>query len=129
MPEPPGASLRQLLARPDRVLAVLGAPNAFHARIMEAAGCEAAFVGTSITGGNYTALPDTGVLTATECVQFGGYIAPVPISRHVMGTARMGTDPATSVVDPWGRLHDVPNVLVADSSVFVTEEGSPGGRP
>jgi 2-methylisocitrate lyase-like PEP mutase family enzyme len=57
------------------VLAVLGTPNAFHAKIMEAAGCEAAFVGTGITGGNYTALPDTGVLSATECVQFGGYIA------------------------------------------------------
>ena len=63
------------MARDDRVLAVLGTPNAFHAQIMEAAGCEAAFVGTGITGGNYTALPDTGVLSATECVQFGGYIA------------------------------------------------------
>jgi 2-methylisocitrate lyase-like PEP mutase family enzyme len=75
MGEPPGARLRKLLARPGRVLPVLGAPNAFHARIMERSGCEAAFVGTSITGGNYTALPDTGVLSATECVQFGGYIA------------------------------------------------------
>jgi len=67
--------LRSLLARDDRVLAVLGTPNAFHAQIMEAAGCEAAFVGTGITGGNYTAFPDTGVLSAAECVQFGGYIA------------------------------------------------------
>ena len=67
--------LRSLLAREDRVLAVLGTPNAFHAQIMEAAGCEAAFVGTGITGGNYTAFPDTGVLSAAECVQFGGYIA------------------------------------------------------
>lgn len=75
MSETRGERLRALLSRPDRVLAVLGTPNAFHARIMESAGCEAAFVGTSITGGNYTALPDTGVLTATECVQFGGYIA------------------------------------------------------
>ncbi len=57
------------------MLAVLGTPNAFHAQIMEAAGCEAAFVGTGITGGNYTAFPDTGVLSAAECVQFGGYIA------------------------------------------------------
>ncbi|PYN44058.1 MAG: hypothetical protein DMD95_11960 [Candidatus Rokuibacteriota bacterium] len=71
----PSARLRSFLARDDRVLAVLGTPNAFHAKIMEAAGCEAAFVGTGITGGNYTALPDTGVLSATECVQFGGYIA------------------------------------------------------
>jgi 2,3-dimethylmalate lyase len=71
----PSAKLRTLLARDDRVLAVLGAPNAFHAKIMEAAGCEAAFVGTGITGGNYTALPDTGLLSATECLQFAGYIA------------------------------------------------------
>jgi 2-methylisocitrate lyase-like PEP mutase family enzyme len=71
----PSTKLRALLARDDRVLAVLGAPNAFHATIMEAAGCEAAFVGTGITGGNYTALPDTGLLSATECLQFAGYIA------------------------------------------------------
>jgi choline dehydrogenase-like flavoprotein len=48
---------------------------------------------------------------------------PTPISRHVMGTARMGTDPRTSVCDPWHRLHDVQNVLVADSSVFPTSAG------
>jgi len=67
--------LRALLARDDRVLAVLGIPNAAHATIMEKAGCEAAFVGTGITGGNYTALADTGLLSATECLQFAGYIA------------------------------------------------------
>jgi gluconate 2-dehydrogenase alpha chain len=47
----------------------------------------------------------------------------VPESRHNMGTTRMGTDPATSVVDPFGRLHDYDNVVVADSSVFVTSAG------
>ncbi len=47
----------------------------------------------------------------------------VPESRHVMGTARMGTDPKTSVVDPLGRLHRLDNVVVADSSVFVTASG------
>jgi 2,3-dimethylmalate lyase len=67
--------LKQRIERTDKVLAVLGTPNAFHGKIMEAAGCEAAFIGTSITGGNYTGLPDTGVLSATECVTFGGYIA------------------------------------------------------
>ena len=40
-----------------------------------------------------------------------------------MGTVRMGTDPATSVVDPSGRLHQLDNVVVADSSVFVTSAG------
>jgi choline dehydrogenase-like flavoprotein len=37
-----------------------------------------------------------------------------------MGTARMGTDPETSVVDPFGRCHDVPNLFVVDASTFVT---------
>lgn len=46
-----------------------------------------------------------------------------PASRHVMGTARMGADPATSVVSPEQRLWDVDNVLVCDSSVFVTSAG------
>jgi gluconate 2-dehydrogenase alpha chain len=54
---------------------------------------------------------------------YGGFISPVPNSKHVMGTTRMGANPATSVVNPFGRLHDVPNVVVADSSVFVTSSG------
>ncbi len=49
--------------------------------------------------------------------------AAIPESRHNMGTVRMGTDPATSVVDPAGRLHQFENVVVADSSVFVTSSG------
>jgi choline dehydrogenase-like flavoprotein len=47
----------------------------------------------------------------------------IPESRHNMGTVRMGTDPATSVVDPFGRLHAADNLVVADSSVFVTSAG------
>ncbi len=39
---------------------------------------------------------------------------------HLLGTARMGEDPRTSVVDQWGRAHDVPNLYVIDGSVFVT---------
>jgi len=39
---------------------------------------------------------------------------------HLMGTARMGTDPATSVVNEWGRCHDVRNLFIIDGSVFVT---------
>ncbi len=42
------------------------------------------------------------------------------VGWHTLGTARCGTDPATSVVDPWGRSHDVPNLFVVDGSVFVT---------
>ncbi len=39
---------------------------------------------------------------------------------HLLGTARMGADPASSVVDPDCRAHDVPNLYIADGSVFVT---------
>ena len=42
---------------------------------------------------------------------------------HLLGTARMGTDPATSVVDEWNRAHDVPNLYVVDGSCFVTSGG------
>ena len=41
-------------------------------------------------------------------------------SSHYLGTCRMGKDPRTSVVDPWCRTHDVPNLFIGDSSVFVT---------
>ena len=39
---------------------------------------------------------------------------------HLLGTARMGNDPKTSVVDRWGRSHDVPNLFVVDGSLMVT---------
>ncbi|MCY3880474.1 MAG: GMC family oxidoreductase [Rhodobacteraceae bacterium] len=39
---------------------------------------------------------------------------------HQMGTCRMGSDPANSVVDAWGRSHDVKNLFIVDGSIFVT---------
>lgn len=42
---------------------------------------------------------------------------------HMLGTARMGNDPQTSVTDPWGRAHDVPNLYIFDGSTFVTSGG------
>ena len=42
---------------------------------------------------------------------------------HLMGTARMGTDPERSVVNEWGRSHDVKNLFVVDGSLFVTSAG------
>ncbi len=46
-----------------------------------------------------------------------------PTSRHIMGTLRMGNDPAVSVVDPDGRFHDVDNLYACDGSVFPTSSG------
>lgn len=42
---------------------------------------------------------------------------------HMGGTCRMGHDPSQSVVNPFGRTHDVANLFVADGSVFVTQGG------
>lgn len=39
---------------------------------------------------------------------------------HECGTARMGNDPKTSVLNKFNRLHDAKNVFVADGSCFVT---------
>lgn len=43
---------------------------------------------------------------------------------HMMGTARMGTDPERSVVNEWGRSHDVKNLFIVDGSIFVTSGGA-----
>ncbi|MET0469213.1 MAG: GMC family oxidoreductase [Aeromicrobium sp.] len=42
---------------------------------------------------------------------------------HLLGTTRMGDDPATSVVDQYGRSHDIANLYIYDGSTFVTSTG------
>jgi choline dehydrogenase-like flavoprotein len=82
-----------------------------HEAVMVDAGAQVAFTATS---------PPQGDLDLhAEASPLG--IAPA--SRHVMGTARMGADVTTSVVSAEQRLWDVDNVLVCDSSVFVTSAG------
>ncbi|MEP7244328.1 MAG: GMC family oxidoreductase [Gammaproteobacteria bacterium] len=41
-------------------------------------------------------------------------------SVHLLGTCRMGNDPASSVVDKYHRTHDVRNLFLCDGSSFVT---------
>lgn len=60
----------------------------------------------------------------------GALVLPDPLlsdrptlSAHHAGTARMGNDPATSVCDRFGRLHEVDNVHVVDGSLFPTFPG------
>ena len=72
---PKSKKLRALLARKDRVLSVLHPPTAALARVMERAGCEAGFVGTSAVVGGITGLADVGTASMTECVQIGKWIA------------------------------------------------------
>jgi choline dehydrogenase-like flavoprotein len=43
--------------------------------------------------------------------------------NHQMGTMRMGSDPDSSVLDASGRFWGIPNLYVADGSVFPTSGG------
>lgn len=57
---------------------------------------------------------------AEEVVQESRY-------AHLVGAARMGNDPETSVVDKYGRTHDVPNLFVCDGSILPTQgSANPG---
>lgn len=84
---------------------------ALHEAVLTDAGADLVFSATS---------PPQSDLDANAALNPLGV---APASRHVMGTARMGNDPATSVVSPEQRLWPVDNVLVCDSSVFVTSTG------
>jgi choline dehydrogenase-like flavoprotein len=39
-------------------------------------------------------------------------------AAHLMGTCRMGTSLQDSVTDSWGRVHEHPDVYIADASLF-----------
>ncbi len=72
---------------------------------------------------------DFAMVRATEVLEAAGATevhshGPIPGGGwHLMGTARMGTDPSRSVVNEWGRSHDVRNLFIVDGSLFVTSAG------
>ena len=73
---------------------------------------------------------DHGLDRGTEAMQAAGAWhvqrprAPIRMAGwHLLGTARMGIDPERSVVNEWGRSHDVRNLFIVDGSVFVTSGG------
>ncbi len=64
------------------------------AEMLEGAGC------TDVSGGEDVYRPGEGI--------------------HEMGTARMGRDPRTSVLNSWNQLHDVSNVFVTDGACMTS---------
>ena len=44
--------------------------------------------------------------------------APLSVVGFGCGTCRMGENPASSVVDPQGKCHELENLYIADNSVF-----------
>jgi choline dehydrogenase-like flavoprotein len=41
-------------------------------------------------------------------------------ANHEMGTARMGNDPRTSVVNKWNQMHSVKNLFITDGSCMAS---------
>jgi choline dehydrogenase-like flavoprotein len=75
------------------------------------------------------AMAEDMVATCEEIIRAAGgrvqssppRIAPETLvidSNHWVGTARMGRDPKTSVVDTESRCHEVANLFIGDASVF-----------
>jgi choline dehydrogenase-like flavoprotein len=76
---------------------------------------------------NTRAMMDWNLDKATQSLQEAGAFE-ISVQRltgtgHALGTARMGNNSATSVVDSFGFCHDVPNLAIVDGSVFVTASG------
>jgi choline dehydrogenase-like flavoprotein len=46
--------------------------------------------------------------------------SPPGLSIHEMGTARMGRDPKTSVLNRWNQMHEIPNIFVTDGSCMTS---------
>jgi choline dehydrogenase-like flavoprotein len=47
-------------------------------------------------------------------------LLPLYGTAHQLGTVRFGTDPKSSVLDPWCKAHELDNLYVTDTSFFVT---------
>lgn len=81
------------------------------------------------TSKNTVDLLKFNVERATESLMAAGARDTVtaPVLResgwHILGTAVMGNDRESSVVDRWGVMHDVPNVMIVDGSIWPTSSG------
>ncbi len=70
------------------------------------------------------AIVDDGkaILEAAGLTDIGtwGEAWPPGLAIHEMGTARMGHDPATSVLNKYNQAHDVPNLFVTDGACMTS---------
>jgi choline dehydrogenase-like flavoprotein len=70
-----------------------------------------------------------GVAKTTEVMYAAGAqeVVEEPRYAHLVGGARMGKDPRTSVTDSFGRTHDIPNLFICDGSLLPTQgSANPG---
>ena len=78
---------------------------------------------------NTKRMMEHGIARATEILEAAGakniYTSRTLLNSpgHMLGTCRMGNDPKQSVVNSWGRSHDVKNLFIVDGSTWVTGGG------
>jgi choline dehydrogenase-like flavoprotein len=77
-------------------------------------------------GDNEKKMVEDMAVTAAEMLEAAGAenieshaeISPPGLAIHEVGSARMGTDPKTSVVNRWQQAHDVSNLFLMDGAVY-----------
>jgi choline dehydrogenase-like flavoprotein len=67
----------------------------------------------------YTAAEILDAAGAVEIRTYDNHLPP-GLCIHEMGTARMGRDPRTSVLNAWNQCHDVRNVFVTDGACMTS---------
>ena len=75
-----------------------------------------------------THTPHVGIFLMCICLGMAGctdievrqHYGGTGLGIHEMGTARMGRDPATSVLNRYNQAHDVPNLFVTDGSCMAS---------
>jgi choline dehydrogenase-like flavoprotein len=79
-------------------------------------------------GDNEVALMEDAAVTAAEMLEAAGArnivvnakLAMPGMAIHEVGTARMGSDPKKSVLNPFNQTHDITNLFVVDGACFVS---------
>jgi choline dehydrogenase-like flavoprotein len=83
---------------------------------------------TMTHGSNEAAIMEDAAVSAAEMLEAAGAknikinteMQEPGMAIHEVGTARMGSDPKKSVLNPFNQTHDVKNLLVTDGSCFVS---------
>ena len=82
---------------------------------------------TYTLGENSKKILDHALQKAKEVIETAGgkenFVLPISNGAHLMGTARMGTDPNRSVVNASNQAHEIKNLFIVDGSSFTTAAG------
>lgn len=68
----------------------------------------------------YEMLKAVGCVDITPWEEAAEKITPPGDRIHEMGTARMGRDPKTSVLNGWSQAHEVPNLFITDGAAMTS---------